>query len=118
VPGPSDTESYVQILKPTIWVGKNGCTDDLVAEVHRQLAARKVIKIKWLRSCDLDEAEILELAKKTSANVLDSRGRMVVFGAKNSGKLPAATPSKGKKSVKKPSSRAKIRAGYLEKNSR
>ena len=115
MPKSSDTESYIQTLKPTIWVGKNGCTEDLVGETRRQLEARKVIKIKWLQSCDLDEEEILELAQKTSAEVLDSRGRMVVLGAKNRGKLPVATPVKGKKPVKKQSARNRIKSFYLEK---
>ncbi|MDV0441818.1 YhbY family RNA-binding protein [Methanorbis furvi] len=115
MPNPSDTESYIQTLKPTIWVGKNGCTDDLVEETRRQLDARKVIKIKWLQSSDMDEAEILELAARTSAEVLDSRGRMVVLGAKNRGRLPVVTPAKGKKPVKKQSARDRIKSFYLEK---
>lgn len=115
MPKSSDTESYIQTLKPTIWVGKNGCTEDLVEETRRQLDARKVIKIKWLQSCDLDEEEILELAKKTSAEVLDSRGRMVVLGSKNRGRLPAAASVKGKTSVKKQSARDRIKSFYLEK---
>ena len=101
VPKTSDTESYIQTLKPTIWIGKNGCTEDLVEETSRQLEARKVIKIKWLQNCDLDEAEILELAEITSADVLDSRGRMVVLGVKDRGKLPAAAQVKGKKETGK-----------------
>lgn len=115
VPKSPDTESYIQTLKPTIWVGKNGCTDDLITETRHQLEARKVIKIKWLRSCDLDEAEILELALKTSAEVLDSRGRMVVLGAKNRGRAPITIPTKGMKPVKKPSARDRIKSFYLEK---
>ncbi len=115
MPNSSDTKSYIQTLKPTIWVGKNGCTEDLVEETRRQLEARKVIKIKWLQSCDLDEEEILELAQKTSAEVLDSRGRMVVLGAKNRGKLPVPTPAKGKPSPKKQSARDRIKSFYLEK---
>lgn len=115
MPNTSDTESYIQTLKPTIWVGKNGCTEDLVEETRRQLEARKIIKIKWLQSCDLDETEILELAERTSADVLDSRGRMVVLGAKNRGRLPAAAPIKGKKPVKKQSARDRIKSFYLEK---
>ena len=115
MPKPSDTESYIQTLKPTIWVGKNGCTADLIEETRRQLQARKVIKIKWLQSCDLDEAEILELAEKTSADVLDSRGRMVVFGAKNRGRLPVQMPAGAKKPARKPSARDRIRSFYLDK---
>ncbi|HJJ98594.1 MAG TPA: YhbY family RNA-binding protein [Methanocorpusculum sp.] len=115
MPKSSDTESHIQTLKPTIWVGKNGCTEDLIGEVRRQLEARKVIKIKWLQSCDLDEEEILELAQKTSAEILDSRGRMVVLGAKNRGKLPVVPLGKGKKPVMKQSALDRIKSFYLEK---
>ncbi|HJJ90674.1 MAG TPA: YhbY family RNA-binding protein [Methanocorpusculum sp.] len=102
-------------MKPTIWVGKNGCTEDLVEETRRQLEARKVIKIKWLQSCDIDEEEILALAQKTSADILSSRGRMVVLGTKNGGKPPVMVLVKGKKSAKRLSARSRIKSFYLNK---
>jgi RNA-binding protein len=111
----SDTESYIQTLKPTIWVGKNGCTEELVRETLRQLETRRVIKIKLLRSCDIDVKDIFEIADKIAVDVLDSRGRMVVFGAKNRGKLPITVPETRKNSVKRQSARDRIKSFYLEK---
>jgi RNA-binding protein len=111
----SDMESYIQTLKPTIWIGKNGCTEELIGETRRQLEAKKVIKIKWLQSCDLDKKVILELAEKITADVLDSRGRVVVLGAKNRRKLLTAPSTKEKNSAKKQSARNKIKSFYLEK---
>lgn len=64
-------------------------------EIKRQLDTRKVIKVKWLQSTEMDAAEVAELAKTVSADVLASRGKMVVFGAKNRGKdVPAAQTKK------------------------
>jgi len=106
------TESYIQTLKPTIWVGKNGYTDDLIAEVRRQLDTRKVIKIKWLQSSDMNNEELTDLAKTVSADVLAARGRMVVLGAKNRGKTTSTAPSRNTP-PKKQSARDKVKFSYL-----
>ncbi|HJJ51501.1 MAG TPA: YhbY family RNA-binding protein [Methanocorpusculum sp.] len=81
-------------MKPTIWVGKNGYTEDLVAEVRRQLDTRKVIKIKWLRSSDMNNEEVQDLARTVSADVIAARGRMIVLGAKNRGKVTDIGPAR------------------------
>lgn len=108
------TESYIQTLKPTIWVGKNGYTDDLVAEVRRQLDARKVIKIKWLQSSDMNTEEVHDLAKTVSAEVIAARGRMVVLGAKNRGKFLETAPAR-RTPPKNLSARDKIRSSFMGK---
>jgi RNA-binding protein YhbY len=108
------TESYIQTLKPTIWVGKNGYTDDLIAEVRRQLDARKVIKIKWLQSSDMNDEEVNDLAKTVSAEVIAARGRMVVLGAKNRGKVLSVQPVR-RTPQKNLSARNKVRSSFLGK---
>ena len=108
------TESYIQTLKPTIWVGKNGYTDDLITEVRRQLDSRKVIKIKWLQSSDMNNEEIADLAKAVSADVIAARGRMVVLGAKNRGRSPSTVPARNAP-PKKQSARDKVRFSFLGK---
>jgi hypothetical protein len=59
--------------------------------------------------------EIFEIADKIAADVLDSRGRMVVFGAKNRGKLPITVPETRKNSAKRQSARDRVKSFYLEK---
>lgn len=82
-------------------------------EVRRQLDSRKIIKIKWLQNCEMEDEEVAELAKLCAADILDTRGRMVVFGAKNRGKeVLAAKPKHG--AASKPataSSRARAKLG-------
>lgn len=74
-------------LKPTVWIGKRGVTPEAVEEVARQLEDRKVVKIRWLQSADVDPAE---LAARTGAEVVDVRGRTLVLAARRerSGKTP------------------------------
>lgn len=68
-----------------------------------------MIKVKWLQSSDMDTAEVAELAKMVSADVIDSRGKMVVFGAKNRGKdIPTDKPA-----AKKTTARADTKRAYL-----
>lgn len=79
-------ESYIQTLKPTVWIGKNGCTDEIVKEIKNQLKSRRIIKIKWLQNSDMDCRELKELAEHLNADVIDERGRSVVLGARNRGR--------------------------------
>ncbi|NLC91607.1 MAG: YhbY family RNA-binding protein [Methanocorpusculum parvum] len=102
----------MQTLKPTIWVGKNGYTDDLLAEIRRQLETRKVIKIKWLQSSDMKTEEVQDLASSVSAEVIAARGRMVVLGAKNRGKVLEAGPAR-RTPPKNLSARDKIKSSFM-----
>lgn len=83
--GRKGDESYIQTLKPTVWIGKNGFSEEIAEELKRQLKVRGVIKVKWLSSAEVDEGEVLELASLVSAEVLALRGKVVVLGAKNRG---------------------------------
>ncbi|HJJ56114.1 MAG TPA: YhbY family RNA-binding protein [Methanocorpusculum sp.] len=76
------SNAYIQTLKPTIWVGKNGLTGDIIDEIKHQLNARKVIKIKYLKSCDLDISSIQGVLVG-NADVIDIRGKIAVLSAKN-----------------------------------
>ena len=64
-------------LKPTIWIGKNGCTDLVVKEILNQVKSRKVIKVKLLKSVDVDPTA---LASLTGTKIIDIRGRTIVLG--------------------------------------
>ncbi|MBS1193995.1 MAG: YhbY family RNA-binding protein [Methanomicrobiales archaeon] len=74
-------------LKPTVWIGKRGVTPEAVEEVTRQLEDRKVVKIRWLQSAEVDPSD---LAARTGSEVVDIRGRTVVLAARRerSGKPP------------------------------
>lgn len=73
-PGKTD---HMQELKPTIWIGKQGCTDTIVLEVIAQLKKRQVIKVKWLQNTEVNPEE---LARRAGAELVSVRGRTLVLG--------------------------------------
>jgi RNA-binding protein len=74
--GRSDARTLMQELKPTVWIGKLGCTETIVNEVAAQLKTRKVIKVKWLQNTEIVPED---LAKATGAHLLGVRGRTLVL---------------------------------------
>ena len=76
------TKDPMQELKPTIWIGKQGCTDTIILEIIAQLKNRHVIKVKWLQNTEVDPEE---LARCAGAQLVSVRGRTLVLaeGKKN-----------------------------------
>lgn len=66
----------MQELRPTVWIGKSGCTDPIIAEIADQLEHRKQVKVKWLRNADVSPHEI---AARAGAVLLGVRGRTMVL---------------------------------------
>jgi len=99
-------DSSMQDLKPTVWIGKQGCTATMIGEIVAQLKKRKLIKVKWLQNTDVDPAAVAQGAK---AKLVEVRGRTMVLGA--TGKVQAAgTPAKGTvKPAGKPMGRLKAK---------
>ena len=54
--------SGMQDLKPTIWIGKQGCTDTIIEEIVQQLKKRKTIKVKWLHNTEIVPEELADLS--------------------------------------------------------
>jgi RNA-binding protein len=71
-------------MKPTVWIGKQGCTDTMIEEIVSQLKKRKVIKVKWLQSAEVDPEEI---AQKANAILVETRGKTMVLWDKKAGKV-------------------------------
>ena len=104
----NNTERLMQDLKPTVWIGKQGCTETMIDEIVAQLKKRKVIKVKWLQNTEVDPDTVALQAK---ADLLEVRGRTMVLKEKGKGipatpakKTPPQTARQAKKraSVKKP----------------
>jgi RNA-binding protein len=68
--------------KPTVWVGKNGASPELIKEIEKQLAKNKTVKAKMLKSA-LSENEAKqvaqEIAKQTGATLVDLRGHTFIL---------------------------------------
>jgi RNA-binding protein len=63
--------------RPTIWIGKNGASQQSLREIEKQLEKKEMVKIKILQSA-LDGKEAKEIASKiaeqTEASLVEVRG--------------------------------------------
>jgi RNA-binding protein len=69
----------MQDLKPTVWIGKQGCTGTMIDEIVEQLKKRKMIKVKWLRSVEVDPGLV---ASQAQAGLVNVRGRTMILEEK------------------------------------
>ncbi len=76
------TDRSMQDLKPTVWIGKQGCTETMIEEIVAQLKKRKRIKVKWLQNTEADPDDI---ALKARAKLIEVRGRTMVLEGRGKG---------------------------------
>jgi RNA-binding protein len=69
----------MQDLKPTVWIGKQGCTETMIDEIVEQLKKRKLIKVKWLQNIQIDPETV---AMQARATLVEVRGRTMVLEEK------------------------------------
>jgi RNA-binding protein len=69
----------MQDLKPTVWIGKQGCTETMIDEIVEQLKKRKMIKVKWLQNIEIDPETV---ASRAGSKLVDVRGRTMVLEEK------------------------------------
>ncbi len=69
----------MQDLKPTVWIGKQGCTETMIDEIVEQLKKRTMIKVKWLQNSEIDPENV---ASRANATLVEVRGRTMVLGEK------------------------------------
>ena len=69
----------MQDLKPTVWIGKQGCTETMIDEIVEQLKKRSMIKVKWLQNTQIDPEDV---AMKAHATLVEVRGRTMVLQEK------------------------------------
>jgi RNA-binding protein len=74
-----EANNLMQDLKPTVWIGKQGCTETMIEEIVAQLKNRKMIKVKWLQSVEVDPEAI---ALQARAKLVQTRGRTMVLADK------------------------------------
>ena len=69
-------------LEPIVRIGKNGLTAGMLAQLHRLLDQKYMIKIKLLKSSFIGNEKkefIEELVMKTQSQLVDSIGNVVVL---------------------------------------
>ena len=68
--------------KPTILIGKNGATKEVVVEVIKQLKSNKVVKIKILKTA-LEQTTMKKITKElmdnTKSELIEVRGHMLTL---------------------------------------
>jgi RNA-binding protein len=68
--------------KPTVWVGKDGSTGEIMSEIDRQLEQRGAVKAKILNTA-LKNAEAKEIATRianqTGATLIEIRGHTFIL---------------------------------------
>jgi len=76
--------------RPTVWVGKEGATPQIMNEINRQLEQREVVKTKILQTA-LREREAREIATKiadqTASTLIEIRGHTFILYKKRKRKL-------------------------------
>jgi putative YhbY family RNA-binding protein len=82
---------------PTIWVGKDGLTTQLIAEMEKQLQKNKMVKIRILPAAlkELNTAESIaaKAAKETDAALVEVRGHVFILFRKRRATADAEQPS-------------------------
>jgi len=69
----------MQDLKPTVWIGKQGCSETMIGEIMKQIRKRKKIKVKWLQNINVDPESV---AVQAQARLVEVRGRTMVLEEK------------------------------------
>lgn len=72
----------VRTEKLSVWIGKEGCTAQILNEISRQLDQHQVVKVKILQTA-LRDAETkkmaTEVATQTSASLIEVRGHTFIL---------------------------------------
>ncbi len=72
-----------QDLVPTVAIGKNGVTDQIIEEIKKQIKNRRTIKVKLHGESRLSRLDIAhEIAKRSNTKLIDVRGFTVVLTRK------------------------------------
>lgn len=72
--------SLASTIKPTIWVGKEGFSENVLKQINEELFNHELIKISLQENVSpLSEFELTEMAVKLGAEVVTTIGRKIVL---------------------------------------
>jgi len=72
----------MNVEKPTVWVGKEGATPQMLNEISRQLEKKKMVKVKMLKTALKDEDAkntASKVAQQTESILVDVRGHTFIL---------------------------------------
>jgi RNA-binding protein YhbY len=61
----------MQDLRPTVWIGKQGCTGTIIQEIVSQLDKRNLVKVKF---CSMQKSILVNLQIALEQTLLMSEG--------------------------------------------
>jgi RNA-binding protein len=68
--------------RPTVWIGKNGVSEEVLAELDSQLERTEVVKSKILKTAlgeTRAKAIAAEIAQKTDSTLVEVRGHTFIL---------------------------------------
>ena len=72
--------SLAQTIKPIVWVGKDGFSENVLSQIKEELFNHELIKISLQENVDIpSEFELTEIAVKLGADVVTTIGRKIVL---------------------------------------
>ena len=72
--------SLAQTIKPIVWVGKEGFSENALKQIEEELFNHELIKIAVQESIEIPiEFELAEIAVKLGAEVVTTIGRKIVL---------------------------------------
>jgi RNA-binding protein len=72
----------LSVEKPTIWVGKEGATPQVMNEISRQLEKREILKVRILKSAlKTEEAKGVasKIVEQTGSTLIEVRGHTLLL---------------------------------------
>ena len=72
--------SIASTIKPIVWVGKEGFTENVLKQINEELFNHELIKIAVQESIEIpSEFELTEIAVKLGAEIVTVIGRKIVL---------------------------------------
>lgn len=72
--------SIASTLKPIVWVGKDGFTENVLKQIEEELYNHELIKITLQESVEIPtEFQLTEIAVKLGADIVTQIGRKIVL---------------------------------------
>ena len=78
-------------LKPDVLIGKNGLTDEVLAEIHHLLELRELIKVRFLEYKDRKKEWCVQIEETAGCEWISMVGHVAIFYRMN--------PDPGKRSI-------------------
>ncbi|MBE7076873.1 MAG: YhbY family RNA-binding protein [Clostridiales bacterium] len=75
-----ELRSKASLIKPTVWVGKDGFNEKVLTQINEELFNHELVKISLQESVSMpSEFELTEMAVKLNAEVVTTIGKKIIL---------------------------------------